>query len=191
MPEQEQQREPQHEPQHDDFEPEPEAPPRFEEPGLNSESAPRYHTVGSNGATDSSAEFLNAASLNVDLSLLRHHAGEAAVGASAGAAAAWLLHRLQSTVMMLGVLGSIGTAAALHLQWVAPDQVRAIASAALRLLQSKLARLVRAADLDEDGEITLEDSNIAYSKLAPLVRKHTALTGGLVGGFVTAYSSLR
>ena len=60
----------------------------------------------------------------LNLTAVSHHAGEAAVGASAGAIAAWLVHRLQNTMLLLGVLGSISTAAALHLQWVSPDQVK-------------------------------------------------------------------
>ena len=70
-------------------------------------------------------------------------------------------------------------------------QARIVALAALRFVQGKLAFLARKADLDEDGELTFEDSSIAYSRVAPLVRRHTALTGGLVGGFVTAYSAMR
>jgi hypothetical protein len=146
---------------------------------------------GSSSSGGGGADVNIPLNLNLNLSMVRYHAGEAAVGASAGAVAAWLIHRLQSTAMLLGVLGSVGTAAALHLQWVSPEQVRAVANAALRMLQAKLAQLLRIADVDEDGEITVEDSRIAYSKVAPLVRRHTALTGGLVGGFVTAYSALR
>ena len=70
-------------------------------------------------------------------------------------------------------------------------QVRLFALAGFRLLQRKLAWVTRQADLDGDGELTMDDSQIAYSRIAPLVRRHTALTGGLVGGFVTAYSALR
>ena len=47
------------------------------------------------------------------------------------------------------------------------------------------------ADVDGDGEVTMDDGHAAYTRIAPVVRKHTALTGGLVGGFVLAYSGLR
>ena len=39
--------------------------------------------------------------------------------------------------------------------------------------------------------VNLDDSRIAYSKIAPFVKQHTALTGGAVAGFVVAYSGLR
>ena len=60
---------------------------------------------------------------NLNLTVLRHHAGEAAVGASAGAIAAFIARRIQSTALLLSVLGGVGTAAALHLKWVSPAQV--------------------------------------------------------------------
>ena len=41
-----------------------------------------------------------------------------------------------------------------------------------------------------DG-VTLEDSQIAYSRVAPVVRRHTAMTGGAIVGFVSSYSALR
>ena len=50
--------------------------------------------------------------LELNLTSLRHHAGEAAVGASAGVLGAWVAHRLQSTALLLSVLGGLGTAAA-------------------------------------------------------------------------------
>ena len=62
---------------------------------------------------------------NLNLTVLRHHAGEAAVGASAGAIAAFIARRIQSTALLLSVLGGVGTAAALHLKWVSPAQVSA------------------------------------------------------------------
>jgi hypothetical protein len=127
----------------------------------------------------------------VNITALRHLGGEAAVGASAGVLGAWLLHRLQSTVVLLSVLGSVGTAAALHLKWVAPEQVRVVGMAAMRLVQQKFAWLARRADLDGDGELTLDDGVEAYTRVAPVVRKHTALTGGIVCGFLGAYSALR
>ena len=56
---------------------------------------------------------------------------------------------------------------------------------------TQLAQLVRHMELDEDGEVTLEDSRIAYAQAAPHVRKHTVLAAGAVGGFVTTASWLR
>ena len=58
-------------------------------------------------------------------------------------------------------------------------------------MQQKLSWLAGQADLDGDGEVTLEDSQIAYSRVAPMVRRHTALSAGMVGGFVVAFSALR
>ena len=69
--------------------------------------------------------------LELNLTSLRHHAGEAAVGASAGVLGAWVAHRLQSTALLLSVLGGLGTAAALHLKWVSSDQVHAATRCAL------------------------------------------------------------
>ena len=63
--------------------------------------------------------------INLNVTMLRHLAGETAVGISTGALAAWVVHRLQGAALMLSVVGSIGTAAALHLKWVSPEQVRA------------------------------------------------------------------
>lgn len=59
------------------------------------------------------------------------------------------------------------------------------------MAQAKALQLARVADADGDGELSVEDSRVIYSRVAPLVRRHTALTGGLVGGFITAYSALR
>ena len=219
--------------------------------------------------------------LELNLTSLRHHAGEAAVGASAGVLGAWVAHRLQSTALLLSVLGGLGTAAALHLKWVSSDQVHAaprcallfyfsaagcaLALALIRLIQTPTRRvrplacagaparlwhlpvaaaevglahatggprwrrqcvngifqptLARARDCVADARavrariqpdpggpvltllrlcsrlilpaVNLDDSRIAYSKIAPFVKQHTALTGGAVAGFVVAYSGLR
>lgn len=75
--------------------------------------------------------------------------------------------------------------------WAWSAQVHLFARAALRFVSKQLNRGLREADLDDDGEVTFEDSRIAYSRVAPLVRRHTALTGGLVGGFVFSYGALR
>lgn len=70
-------------------------------------------------------------------------------------------------------------------------QVRVCVVAAIRFVRSKFSLLMRHADVDNDGELTFDDGHAAYAKLVPVVQRHTALTGGLVGGFVTAYSALR
>ena len=62
---------------------------------------------------------------------------------------------------------------------------------ALRLIRQRLAWVARRADLDGDGELTFNDGQCAYSRVAPLVRRHPALTGGVVCGFVGAYGALR
>ena len=71
--------------------------------------------------------------INLNLTAVKHHAGEAAVGATAGALGAWVVHRLQSTALLVGILGSVGTAAALHLKWLSPEQVRAASPFYLRV----------------------------------------------------------
>jgi len=129
--------------------------------------------------------------MHVNMASLGHLAGECAVGLSIGAAAAWTLRRLQGMVMLLGTLSTVGTIAALHLKWVSPEQIRIVAMAIARMAQAKALQLARLADADGDGELSVEDSRVLYSRVAPLVRRHTALTGGLVGGFITAYSALR
>ena len=73
----------------------------------------------------------------------------------------------------------------------ARSQVHAWLVAALHFAKARLSVLMRRADVDEDGELTLNDGEVAYRRLAPVVRRHAALTGGLVGGFVSAYSALR
>ena len=93
---------------------------------------------------------------NVNMTIVRHQAGECAVGASCGAAAAWILRRLQSTATTLAVLGSMGTLAALHLHWLSIEQVRAVAFAVSRLFYDRVAALIRCADFDGDGELTLD-----------------------------------
>lgn len=88
-------------------------------------------------------------------------------------------------------MGGIGTIAALHLKWVNVEQVKLIAVAVMNSVQNKLQDAAGAADLDEDGELTIEDSRVAYSKVAPLIRKHAALSTGVVGGFAIVYGSMR
>ena len=140
---------------------------------------------------DDFASFQAPIDLNLNLTALKYHAGEAAVGAAAGTAVAWVLRRLQGMAMMITVLGSIGTAAALHLHWVSPEQVRAFLSMALSFGRAKVNEATAYVDFDEDGEVTFDDSRIAYSRIAPHIKQHTALTAGVVGGFLTAYGSLR
>jgi hypothetical protein len=69
--------------------------------------------------------------------------------------------------------------------------VRLLAMHLFHFMQQKLSWLAGQADLDGDGEVTLEDSQIAYSRVAPVVRRHTAMTGGAIVGFVSSYSALR
>lgn len=67
-------------------------------------------------------------------------------------------------------------------------QVKLFGLAVLRIVQQRIAWLTRKADLDGDGDVTLDDSQIAYSKVAPLVRRHPMLSGGALGGFAVAWS---
>eukprot|EP00322_Chrysochromulina_rotalis_P025377 CAMPEP_0115866542 /NCGR_PEP_ID=MMETSP0287-20121206/20303_1 /TAXON_ID=412157 /ORGANISM="Chrysochromulina rotalis, Strain UIO044" /LENGTH=158 /DNA_ID=CAMNT_0003321113 /DNA_START=40 /DNA_END=516 /DNA_ORIENTATION=- len=129
--------------------------------------------------------------VNINVTNLAHHVGEAAVGLSCGAIGAWILRKAQGAVVTLGLLGSIGTIAALHLKWVSVDQVQAVSLVLTRFFSQKLREVVGFVDLDEDGELTLEDSRIAYSRVAPLVRRHPALSGGAVGGFAAVLGALR
>ena len=134
---------------------------------------------------------MQAVPVTVNMTTLAHHVGEAAVGLSCGAVGAWILRKVQGAVVTLTVLGSIGTIAALHLKWVSVDQVRVIAIAMSKLFSVKLQQALGAADLDEDGELTLEDSRIAYSRVAPVVRRHAALSSGAIGGFAAVYGAMR
>ena len=58
-------------------------------------------------------------------------------------------------------------------------------------VNKQLRGLARVADVDEDGELTLEDSKLAYSRVAPQVRRHPALAVGMVGGFLAGYGVTR
>ena len=133
----------------------------------------------------------SAATAPLNATVIAYHTGECAVGLTCGAAAAWIVRKVQSTFVTLSVLSSIGTVAALHLQWISLDQVKAAGLILIRVLQQKLVVLRGQFDLDKDGELTLEDSRLAYSRVVPLVRRHTALSGGFVGGFVGAMGALR
>lgn len=127
----------------------------------------------------------------INITALKHAAGECAVGLSCGAAAAWILRRAQSVLTNVAFLGGIGTIAALHLHWVSLDQVRAVAATLTRFVYSRLFALWLKADLDDDGDVTIDDAQVAYNRVLPVARRHAALTSGAVGGFLTAYSTLR
>ena len=128
---------------------------------------------------------------SVNMTIVAHHFGEAAVGLSCGAVGAWALRKLQSMAFALGVIGGIGGIAAMHLKWIHPDQVRHVGAALIRLLSAKVQEAAHLADMDDDGELTAEDSRIAYSKIAPSIRSHPALSAGAVMGFATVYSAMR
>ena len=129
--------------------------------------------------------------LPIDMTLVAHHAGEAAVGLSCGAVTAWILRKLQSTLLTVGILGGVGAVAAVHLNWVSVEQVRMITIAISRFVTASVQQLIQRADMDDDGELTIEDSRIAYSRISPLVRKHTAFSGGAVGGFAAVMGVMR
>jgi len=45
-------------------------------------------------------------------------------------------------------------------------------------------------DVDNDGEITIEDARHAVRRSTPFVTRHPGLSGSLVGGFVAGYRLL-
>lgn len=148
-------------------------------------------------------------------------AGECAVGLSCGAAAGWIVRRVQGALVATAIVSAIGTGAMLHLGWVTPETVRrrrrrsaraprrcsarapllppprrahrAAAAAAQALavvgtLGHSIKEHVRKkADLDGDGELTLEDSKLASSKVTPFVKRRPILSGGFATGFALGY----
>ena len=50
-----------------------------------------------------------------------------------------------------------------------------------------MRRLFAQADLDGDGELTLEDSKLASSKVTPFVKRRPILSGGFATGFALGY----
>ena len=58
-------------------------------------------------------------------------AGECAVGLSCGAAAGWIVRRVQGALVATAIVSAIGTGAMLHLGWVTPETWCAAAAAAL------------------------------------------------------------
>jgi hypothetical protein len=129
--------------------------------------------------------------VQLNMTAVAYHAGECAVGLTCGATAAWVVRKLQSTLVTMAVLGGIGTAAALHVKWVSLDQVRLVLSAIARMARQKAAELMRQADINDDGEVNMEDSHIMYSRIAPVAQRHVAFTGGLAGGLVAGLSQIR
>ena len=65
--------------------------------------------------------------------------------------------------------------------------VQAIFGRIAQLITSQVSKHAAVADLDGDGELTLEDSKLGLSRVAPYVRRHPGLTGGFAGGFILAY----
>ena len=126
---------------------------------------------------------------NVTKENLGHHLGECAVGATCGAIAGWVMRRLQGAAMTASVVASIGAAAGLHLDWISPEQLQLLLVAGWRLMKSQVRKLLMIADVDEDGELTMEDSKLAYSRVAPHARRHPALAAGLATGFIAAYGA--
>ena len=51
----------------------------------------------------------------------------------------------------------------------------------------QLQSLAKQVDLDGDGVLTVEDSKIATSRIAPVVKQYPGLAGGFATGFVAAY----
>ena len=55
------------------------------------------------------------------------------------------------------------------------------------MLKPAFGRLKDRLDADRDGEITLTDSKLHVSRIAPFAKKHTGFTAGVVAGFLTGY----
>lgn len=92
------------------------------------------------------------------LNLTRGHGGECAIGTGCGAAAGWLLRRIQGAVVTAAVLGSIGAAGAVHLGWMTVEQLQAVIGSVASFVGSQARVQAKRADLDGDGELTIEDS---------------------------------
>ena len=60
-----------------------------------------------------------------------------------------------------------------------------------RVVQDRVRALAQQADLDNDDELTLEDSKLALSKVTPALREHPAMAAGFAGGFVAALGTTR
>merc|ERR1712196_256434 len=117
----------------------------------------------------------------------RGHGGECAVGAGCGAAVGWLLRKVQSALITVTVIGGVGAISSLHFGWASPEQVQRLVLWLVQAARAQAYRLLHKADLDDDGELTLEDSKLAASRVAPAVRRHPGLAGGLAAGFLVGY----
>jgi hypothetical protein len=111
-------------------------------------------------------------------------AGECAVGLSCGAAAGWIVRRVQGALVATAIVSAIGTGAMLHLGWVTPETALAVVGT---LGHSIKEHVRKKADLDGDGELTLEDSKLASSKVTPFVKRRPILSGGFATGFALGY----
>ena len=121
------------------------------------------------------------------LNLTRGHGGECAIGTGCGAAAGWLLRRLQGAAATAAVLASIGGAGAVHLGWLTVEQLQAAIGSVASFVASHARAQARRADLDGDGELTIKDSRLGMSRVAPYVQRRPGLAGGFAGGFLLAY----
>jgi len=128
---------------------------------------------------------------NVSLDDVRRHAGECAVGSTCGALGGLIVRKLQGAALTTSIVFAVGSMAALHLDWINGHQLQIVLQGIWRALQHQMRRLTRQIDMDGDGEITIEDTKIAYSKVAPAASKHPAMAGGLVGGFLLGYNAGR
>mmetsp|Transcript_32625 Transcript_32625/g.102437 ORF Transcript_32625/g.102437 Transcript_32625/m.102437 type:complete len:158 (+) Transcript_32625:39-512(+) len=120
------------------------------------------------------------------LNITRGHGGECAIGVGCGVVAGWLFRKLQGAIVTAAVVGALGTGLALHQNWVTPDGVHAGARVAVRALQETASAHAGSLDMDGDGSLTLEDSKLMGSKVAPFVQRHPGFAGGVVGGLAFA-----
>jgi hypothetical protein len=79
------------------------------------------------------------------------------------------------------------TIAPYHPPWQASSLVHAVWQA----MQARIREILKMADLDGDEKLTLEDSRIAQSRIAPFVKERPMVFGGMVGGFAATYGFSR
>ena len=128
--------------------------------------------------------------IDVALNITKGQGGEAAVGLGAGVVLGFVVNKLQGAVVTAALSLSLGTGIAVHQGWVGADVVQLKVAQIVKGISQQVMQQAARLDVNGDGRLTIEDSNIAASRVAPFVKKHPGLTGGLVGGLVAGYRLL-